>query len=109
MAESSKKKTGFYLPREVHDAFEELASRVTGKEKWQVISAAILLMRDAPEGVQNDYIRRVRDASGPGGSFRDLLTRDDPDVDVVGELGKHAADATRQRGRDRPPGRAARR
>lgn len=73
--ESAKKKAGYYLPRRLIDAFEEVAERVNGKEKWQVVSAALLMLIEADDDTKNRYIRLVRDASGPGGDFASLIAR----------------------------------
>lgn len=71
--EQAKKKTGFLLPTDFVDAFEDVASRVGGKEKWQVICAAILLLLESPPDVQNQYIQAIRKAAGPGESFEKLI------------------------------------
>ena len=68
-----KKKVGFFLPSPIVDAYEQVADRVGGKEKWQVISAAILMLLEASEAEQNEYIRRVAVAATPGNSFEQLV------------------------------------
>jgi hypothetical protein len=69
-----KKKVGYFLPQPVIDAFEVVAGRMRSKrEKWIVICAALIYYLEAPLHVQNDFIRRVKNADSPGGTFKGLV------------------------------------
>jgi hypothetical protein len=70
---TEKRKTGFLLPVPLLDALREVAEHVGNKQQWQVIGAAILLLREQPERTQIDYIRKVGGAELAGGSFEDLV------------------------------------
>lgn len=70
-----KEKFGFQLPASFAEAFNShlCAGRVTGKEKWIVLTAAILSLLELPEDEQNAYISRVKSADTPSGSFEGLV------------------------------------
>ena len=67
--ESIKKKVGLFLPTELADALDEVASRVGKKQKWLIVGAALIRLLEANETEQNDLIRAVKIADLPGGSF----------------------------------------
>ena len=73
--ESIKKKVGLFLPTELADALDQLASRVGKKQKWLVVGAALVRLLEASEDEQNDLIRKVKIADLPGGSFEQLIAR----------------------------------
>lgn len=69
-----KNKVGFFLPTAVESSFDEMAGElVSGKEKWLVISAAILLMLELSPEERGTLIRRVRAESGKDGDFGRLV------------------------------------
>jgi hypothetical protein len=71
--ESTKKKVGLFLPTELADALDQLASRVGKKQKWLVVGAALVRLLQAGTDEQNDLIRQVKIADLPGGSFDALI------------------------------------
>jgi hypothetical protein len=73
--ESTKKKVGLFLPTELADALDEIASRVGKKQKWLVVGAALVRLLEATEEEQNDLIRQVKIADLPGGSFNGLIAQ----------------------------------
>lgn len=73
--ESTKKKVGLFLPTELADALDELASRVGKKQKWLIVGAALVRLLQASETQQNDLIRAVKIADLPGGSFAGLIAQ----------------------------------
>lgn len=73
--ESTKKKVGLFLPTELADALDSIASRVGKKQKWLVVGAALVRLLEASEDEQNDLIRQVKIADLPGGSFDGLIAR----------------------------------
>jgi hypothetical protein len=69
-----KNKVGFFLPEPVEAAFDEAAERlVGGKEKWLVITAAILLLLEKSEAERGAIVRRVRAEAGKDGDFERLV------------------------------------
>ena len=73
--ESIKKKVGLFLPTELADALDEVASRVGKKQKWLIVGAALIRLLEASEDEQNDLIRAVKIADLPGGSFTGLIAQ----------------------------------
>ena len=73
--ESIKKKVGLFLPTELADALDEVASRVGKKQKWLIVGAALIRLLEANETEQNDLIRAVKIADLPGGSFTGLIAQ----------------------------------
>jgi hypothetical protein len=71
--ESTKKKVGLFLPTELADALDHVASRVGKKQKWLVVGAALIRLLEASEDEQNNLIRQVKIADLPGGSFESLI------------------------------------
>jgi hypothetical protein len=71
--ESTKKKVGLFLPTELADALDHVASRVGKKQKWLVVGAALIRLLEASEDEQNNLIRKVKIADLPGGSFDSLI------------------------------------
>lgn len=70
---NEKQQLNFSLPAELIAAFEEVAKRVPVKKKWQVCSAAILLMLEQPDHIIDQHIRDAAMADNLGGSFADLV------------------------------------
>lgn len=70
-----KKKVGFFLPVPLLKAMDLISERVSGKEKWLVVSAAILMLIEAPEDVQNQMIAAVKSEDVPNGSFDELVRK----------------------------------
>lgn len=68
-----KRQVNFSLPKEIFDAFEDVAKRVRVKEKWQVITAAIVMLIESPEHIKDDYIDRAAKANTLRGSFAELV------------------------------------
>jgi hypothetical protein len=73
--ESIKKKVGLFLPTELADALDQVASRVGKKQKWLIVGAALIRLLEANETQQNDLIRAVKIADLPGGSFTGLIAQ----------------------------------
>jgi hypothetical protein len=73
--ESTKKKVGLFLPSELADALDHVASRVGKKQKWLVVGAALIRLLEASEDEQNHLIREVKIADLPGGSFDGLISQ----------------------------------
>ena len=71
--ESIKKKVGLFLPTELADALDQLASRVGKKQKWLIVGAALVRLLEASEEEQNNLISEVKIADLPGGSFEGLI------------------------------------
>jgi hypothetical protein len=85
--ESIKKKVGLFLPTELADALDQLASRVGKKQKWLVVGAALVRLLEASEDEQNDLIRQVKIADLPGGSFEQLIARARGKISAAGQPG----------------------
>jgi hypothetical protein len=85
--ESIKKKVGLFLPTELADALDQLASRVGKKQKWLVVGAALVRLLEASEDEQNDLIRQVKIADLPGGSFEQLIARAREKNSAAGDAG----------------------
>jgi hypothetical protein len=69
-----KNKVGFFLPEPIERAFDEMAEgMVGGKEKWMVITGAILLLLERPAEELGELVRRVRTEGGKDGDFRRLV------------------------------------
>lgn len=109
-----KNKVGFFLPEPIERAFDELAEgMVGGKEKWMVITAAILLLLERPADELAEIVRRVRGEGGKDGDFRRLVTqakakagdrrpaRESPPILPPGQ----EIQPERMPGKSRPPGR----
>ena len=73
--ESTKKKVGLFLPTELADALDQMASRVGKKQKWLIVGAALVRLLEASEEEQNHLIRQVKIADLPGGSFNGLIAQ----------------------------------
>jgi len=73
--ESIKKKVGLFLPTELADALDQMASRVGKKQKWLIVGAALVRLMEASEDEQNYLIRQVKIADLPGGSFQGLVAQ----------------------------------
>jgi hypothetical protein len=73
--ESTKKKVGLFLPTELADALDQMASRVGKKQKWLIVGAALVRLLEAGEEEQNELIRKVKIADLPGGSFDALIAQ----------------------------------
>lgn len=70
---NEKQQLNFSLPLELIAAFEEVAKRVPLKKKWQVCSAAILLLLEQPDHIIDEHIRDAAMADNLGGSFAELV------------------------------------
>lgn len=68
-----KIKTGFVLPSPIIDAYEQVAERLGGKEKWIVIAAGIVALSRLTEDEQNRLFASIKAADSPGGSIASLL------------------------------------
>ncbi len=68
-----KKKYNLTVPEPLVQLLEKGAKRVGGKEKWLVVGAAIVMFSEASENDQNRQIRRIAEASLPGGSWSKLV------------------------------------
>jgi hypothetical protein len=74
--EPAKKKVGYQLPVSIIKAIDELAEgRVSGKEKWMIVSAAVLMLRDAAPAELEAYLTMVHEARGPFGNFESLTAK----------------------------------
>jgi hypothetical protein len=71
-----KKKVGFNLPQELIPEMRKVEARVSGKEKWVVVSAALVLFLKQAEAVQNHLIGKVKGVDAPGRSIKELLVGD---------------------------------
>jgi hypothetical protein len=70
----AKRQFNSTLPDEVETAFaKEVVARVGIKNKWEAVTAAVVAFLSLSEAEQNAAIQRVRQADGPGGSFKDLV------------------------------------
>jgi hypothetical protein len=85
--ESTKKKVGLFLPTELADALDQLASRVGKKQKWLIVGAALVRLLEAAEDEQNHLIRQVKIADLPGGSFDGLIAQARAKGNAGGEPG----------------------
>jgi hypothetical protein len=68
-----KSKFGYLLPDPVLQAFYDVSKRVSHREQWQVLTAAILAYLELTDARQNELIRAVAAENGPGGSFAKLV------------------------------------
>lgn len=73
MAEKSA--VNLSLPDSVMAEFDRIASSLTPKQKWMVHTAAVLMLIESPESVQNHYIRAAASADIASGTFEILIER----------------------------------
>ena len=71
--EIEKKKVGLFLPVPLADELDQLTARVGKKQKWLIVSAALIRFLQSDENTQNELIRRVKIADLPGGSIKHLI------------------------------------
>lgn len=84
----AKKKVGFILPTEIAAALNKASEGLGGKEKWVVLTAALVCFLRQPRAAQNAIIAEVKGQDSPGGDFGSLIPRrGDPDgVPLRGRL-----------------------
>lgn len=68
-----KKKVGFAIPRELSDALDLLGEQYGGKEKWLVISAAIMSYVRLPEIQRRYLVKEIASTSVLSESFWELI------------------------------------
>lgn len=75
MVVADKKAVNLTIPIPVIGEYEAMASDLKRKEKWMVVTAAMLMLMEVPEPVRNYYINQAGSADLAGGSFQDLIDR----------------------------------
>lgn len=62
------------LPPEIDGVWAEITKSLPGKQHWVAATAMVVMFAESSERTRNEYMRRVKQAESPGGSFDELAT-----------------------------------